>query len=77
MGQIVACSRGRSGPPGPFVGTVAHLAGLDRKDMTQGFFLGAEGVAGGLGDSPSKRPKGALPQRGVGEDQRCEEPRAV
>jgi hypothetical protein len=32
---------------------------------------------GGLGDSPSKRPKGALPQRGVGEEQTHEEPRSV
>ena len=40
-------------------------------------FLEAEMVAGGLGDSPSQRPQGALAQRGVGEDQRCEEPRAV
>ena len=32
---------------------------------------------GGLGDSPSQRPKGALAQRGVGEDQRSKEPRPV
>ena len=64
VGQIAACSRGRSGPPAPFVGTVAYLAGLDRYDLTQ---LSIQSRVGrrGAGGFPQSATQGSVAPAGV------------